>query len=365
MLESSFPGKHRVRSEDFTFLESPHPYGVLPSGNKIYDDVQTPETARNSLVLGSLSDEDWNHALSFCDASDLARIAQTCRYFYVIAHQPELWRDLVLRGKANGLIEKMEGSWKDTFVKTFHPDEFKLPHRPIQVPGIYSDFLYRLHSCRAFSLPESWYDSEYGNVDVVPAGEMTTQRFLENYEERNVPVLIRGAAHDWDCSEKWKDTSYCLQKTKGRSFRATSGVAPLPANFTLESYLEYCKFDNLEEAPLYLFDRTALAPGSPLWHDYMEGLKSACPYWDPTSDEVYHDLFKVLGEGKRPDHTWIIVGPKRSGSVFHIDVRVHTMNQLLLISILSQSFLFISQMLHMHGMRRLLDASVGFSIHQG
>ena len=30
------------------------------------------------------------------------------------------------------------------------------------------------------------------------------------------------------------------------------------------------------------------------------------------------DLFKVLGD-KRPDFQWLIVGPKRSGSTFHID----------------------------------------------
>jgi len=32
-----------------------------------------------------------------------------------------------------------------------------------------------------------------------------------------------------------------------------------------------------------------------------------------------HDLFSFLGEEKRPDYCWIIAGPKRSGSSFHID----------------------------------------------
>jgi hypothetical protein len=64
-----------------------------------------------------------------------------------------------------------------------------------------------------------------------------------------------------------------------------------------------------------------LKPGSVLWKDYMHDLQRTCPYWDPERDdeEVGHDLFRMLDEGRRPDHTWMIVGPKRSGSVFHID----------------------------------------------
>eukprot|EP00121_Abeoforma_whisleri_P011383 Awhi_evm1s10495 len=30
------------------------------------------------------------------------------------------------------------------------------------------------------------------------------------------------------------------------------------------------------------------------------------------------DLFQILGD-QRPDYRWIIVGPERSGSTFHID----------------------------------------------
>lgn len=31
------------------------------------------------------------------------------------------------------------------------------------------------------------------------------------------------------------------------------------------------------------------------------------------------DLFEVLGEDERPDYRWLIVGPRRSGSSFHVD----------------------------------------------
>ncbi|KAJ1566924.1 hypothetical protein HK096_011598, partial [Nowakowskiella sp. JEL0078] len=60
-----------------------------------------------------------------------------------------------------------------------------------------------------------------------------------------------------------------------------------------------------EESPLYLFDkffphRTSLA------NEY-------------TVPEYFsEDLFKILGD-QRPDYRWLIIGPKKSGSTFHID----------------------------------------------
>jgi Cupin-like domain len=170
------------------------------------------------------------------------------------------------------------------------------------------------------------------------------ERFVQEFEIPNRPVLIQGAAKEWSAFEKWNaDPSYCARHTAHQTFRATSGVAPEPAQFTWQSYLEYCGgiHDDgeggghryvvrdasrlLEEGPLYLFDRQALQPNSVLWKDYMYDLQRTCPYWDPerrvkvSNDTVGHDLFGLLGEGRRPDHTWLIVGPKRSGSVFHID----------------------------------------------
>jgi hypothetical protein len=51
----------------------------------------------------------------------------------------------------------------------------------------------------------------------------------------------------------------------------------------------------------------------------MPDLQKSCPYWDPKRRaETGHDLFDILGEGQRPDHTWLIVGPQRSGGL-HID----------------------------------------------
>jgi hypothetical protein len=77
-------------------------------------------------------------------------------------------------------------------------------------------------------------------------------------------------------------------------------------DLTLNEYAVYLKSGCREEAPLYLFDKKFTETCSGLRDEF------ATPsYFD-------EDLFQILGR-KRPDHRWIIIGPTRSGSTFHID----------------------------------------------
>lgn len=187
-------------------------------------------------------------------------------------------------------------------------------HEPVAMKGIYSDTFFRSWLCRSFALQDSWLN--VNNVKVEEAATLTTEHFLSQYEEKNVPVVVRGGTKSWPASKKW-DKEYLTKETNNITFRATSGVAPLPANFTLESYAKYCD-SATEEAPLYLFDRTFAQTCPKLLEDFYGALKTSCPFFD---DEAAHghDLFSLFGKGKRPDHRWIIIGPKRSGSSFHID----------------------------------------------
>ncbi|GKZ00469.1 hypothetical protein MPSEU_000999400 [Mayamaea pseudoterrestris] len=309
-----------VSSTDFCTIQ-PHLYGVLPSGNRLFDQAAA-ESKDFSSPNQLLSDECWYNALEYCDGASLARVGQSCKYFYVVSHEPSLWRDLVLR--INQVITKAGPTWKDCYVGMQNQKHFVL-HKPLRVRGIYSDYLHRLHACRSFSIPQQWLeqnDSENLNnalIDRVHYKSMTIERFEREYEAKNRPVVIQGGCKSWRAFKRWTDQDYLLQKTNGRTFRATSGTAPLSANFTFQAYQEYCRSESLEEGPVYLFDRTALQPRSVLWKDYMLDLQRDCPYWDPERTDTTHDLFKVLGEGRRPDHTWLICGPRRSGSVFHID----------------------------------------------
>lgn len=336
MVELKRRRRQRVRLEDFLSLEESHPYGCLPGGNQFFlndDDHGSTAQSRRKVVAGMeerkwCNDELWQGILGFCDAQTLGRVTASSKYLYVAGHQPELWRDLVLRrcdqekrvvdvASAESSIQ----SWKDMYRVLFTGNSSG-SHKPICIEGIFSDEYYRTHRCRSFSIPKCWLDPALTRIeDTVPCisiESMTPQVFLEEYEERNQPVILQAAAKSTTAYQKWIDPTY-LPSTNmpNKSFRTTSGAAPLPANFSLQTYQTYSSFSYLEESPMYLFDRTAL--DNITWHDdFFPEFYENCPFWDPSAN-YGHDLLQHLGASKRPDHTWLIMGPKRSGSVFHIE----------------------------------------------
>lgn len=270
---------------DFTCVE-PHPYGVLPGGNAYF------QTTSASSRQTPFNEQIWQHVLSFCDGATLSRVVQTCRDWYVAGHQPELWRDLVLRQYGEKL-DSFQGSWKDTYVLK-RIGTLERPHVPMVVTGVYSEDYYRTHLCRSFPIPSSW-QTVGGNVERISTKAGCD--FLDRYEHQNQPVVLAGVARQWQATNKWKDMNYLNSVTQNRTFRATSGAAPLPCNFTTLAYHQYCQSTWIEEAPLYLFDRTALLDG-PLKDDYYADLQTTCPFWDPAKPP--HDLFQYLGDSGRP-----------------------------------------------------------------
>lgn len=289
-----------------------HPYGALPYGNIF----MTGSDAVRHYGLGNLkilNDDQIISVFQFLDGQSLAKLVQTSRFNYVAGHHDELWRDLTLRRDGESGID-FEYTWRDTYVKSESNCECTVKHSPIQMDGIYSDIFFRSWLCRSFELRDEWLS--VNNVAIEDVEQLNVERFLADYEEKNTPLIIKGATASWKAVKKW-DREYLIEQTKHTSFRATSGAAPLPAQFSMKSYFKYCD-SAAEEAPLYLFDRTFSESCSQLLEDYVNDLKKTCPYFD---DEAAHghDLFSLLGNGKRPDHRWIIIGPKRSGSSFHID----------------------------------------------
>lgn len=303
------PGcKHSEQSLGTLFS---HQYGALPFGNIFMSG--SDEVRRKGLGhLRILNDEQVISVFQFLDGRSLANIIQTSRFNYVAGHHDELWRDLTLRRDGESGIN-FECTWKDTYVKAASIKKY-VKHCPIAMDGIYSDIFFRSWFCRSFDLQEEWLS--VNNVPKEDVEHLSLERFLQEYEGKNYPVIIKGATTSWQAFQKW-DHQYLIEQTKGIMFRATSGAAPLPAQFTMEMYAKYCD-SAAEEAPLYLFDRAFSDSCPQLLQDYLSDLKRTCPYFDDQSTHG-HDLFSLLGKGKRPDHRWIIIGPKRSGSSFHID----------------------------------------------
>ncbi len=176
--------------------------------------------------------------------------------------------------------------------------------------------------CRSFAFDSTWWNTSSNNVSWEHVSNLDTQSFLSKYEHPNIPVIIEDATKSWPALHKWTSDDYLIQKTMGSSYRATSGSAPYPAQFTMKSYFQYCKSTaaRLVEAPLYLFDRSFALQTPDLHQDYFSALQQSCPYLSSTHSSHGHDLFRLLGDDdRRPDYKWIIVGPQRSGSNFHVD----------------------------------------------
>lgn len=320
-----------------TFTSSAHPYGVKPQGNAFFASNSSLQVRANGLgsSFRRLKDETLIDMLSFFSSGDLARMSSTSRGMYVFCHHSDLWRDLVLRTWPNHPVNYIR-TWKESYMSAYRRGvEMKESngvicginsdplHKPIAVDGIFSSILYRAWSCHSCDLATACPGFfQFNDIDRVEASELTIDEFITRYEIPNKPVVVTKAVNDWPALQKWSPEYLASLEKEPQLFRATSATAPLAANFTLEGYFQYAR-QSQEEAPLYLFERDFATKIPSLEHDYD------VPRF--FRDEESHraeggsqrskrtDLFSVLGKDARPDYRWLICGPKKSGSIFHID----------------------------------------------
>ncbi|GIL47321.1 hypothetical protein Vafri_4169, partial [Volvox africanus] len=169
------------------------------------------------------------------------------------------------------------------------------PQRYLRVRGFYSDLLYQPWFCATLKLPHEWLAVD--NID--RRRGLTPEQFRREYEIPNRPVILTDAMSSWPATIKW-NRGYFAEVFGNRE--VIVGNMPMP--FT--TYLSYCS-SNRDEMPLYLFDKHFLAVAPSLESDYV------------VPSQFGEDLFGLLGEEGRPDYRWLILGPGRSGSSFHVD----------------------------------------------
>ena len=233
-------------------------------------------------------------------------MAQCSRILYVFCHSADLWRDLTLLTFKKGVT--FHQSWKDTFARMRGAT---IDHVPITMSGVYCNTLYRPWLCRYSDLDESCPGfSTHNDIDRRSAHSLSPSLFVSEYESKNIPVIITDLVSDWGALRRWSP-EYLSKCCGNRLFRATSATAADAAYFTMEEYWKYASAAS-EEAPLYLFERD-FAKVQGLQDDYK-----VPPHFSAEADHG-SDLFSLLGAERRPDHKWLVIGPKRSGSIFHID----------------------------------------------
>ena len=129
--------------------------------------------------------------------------------------------------------------------------------------------------------------------------DLTAQAFTSDWT--GSPFILTSPVKRWPLYSYWSVETLLNQYSQVR-FRAEA------VDWPLNTYVQYMR-DNVDESPLYLFDRS--------FHSKM--LLSEGPNGDYQAPSCFGmDLFSVLGP-QRPDHRWLIMGPARSGSTFHKD----------------------------------------------
>lgn len=294
-------------------LEYPSPYGVKPEGCAWMDSLNdgTLRPARNASGMGpwaGLSDDLMLYVLGFMDGSELATLSTASRGLYAFAHHTDLWRSLTL-GRFKGDF-RYANDWKSTWVNATlaaagRPPSTPYVHRPLAVKGFYSDLLFKHHSCAAAEIPTEWH-ARHNTIPRVSARELTVGQFVERYEKPNIPVIITDVVTQWPGFGKW--IPGFLAARHGQAKFHCGGYT-----MTLADYFAYCEgVSGRDDRPLYLFERNWLQAAPEMGAEF-----SPPEYFADDLSALLAPPFSA--EDDRPDHRWMIAGPRKSGSTFHKD----------------------------------------------
>ena len=180
------------------------------------------------------------------------------------------------------------------------------------MPGAESGAAAERASCRKRPFSEASTDAatpdldprwlERSNVERRPASGLTKSEFVEKYETPGVPVIVTGVVPQWRAFREWTPERLAARFGDVRFRVSATHEAPLV------DFLSYAASPRCEEAarPEYLFDRDFAVKCPQMEEEFC------------VPEYFSDDLMGLLGPD-RPDYRWLIIGPRRSGSSFHVD----------------------------------------------
>lgn len=275
---------------------------VRPSGNELLEGGGGGGSVRSAGlgVLSVLSDQLLVEVLSYLPGEALFTLSAVSRALYAFSCYEDLWRTLVLSEYKGDFTYFF--SWRSTFAacrgSAFHAA--RAGGAAAHARGIYSDLLHHAHRCASARVEGPWLA-----FDNLPrfSGCPGVAEFEAQWEGPNLPCVLKGAAAGrWPGFEAGAWSAQALEASYGRLAFHCAGFS-----MTLAAYLRYCSHSS-EDNPLYLFDK-----------EFAVKVPALGTYCVPEVFGKGRDLFEVLGEGARPDYRWLIIGGKKSGSVFHQD----------------------------------------------
>jgi len=230
------------------------------------------------------------------DRSSLLKIGHTCKFFYAFCHSEELWKAIFLQfSMKDDRPVRWAGSWRSTVLGL--PDGHETR---VDCSNVFSDVLHRPFACSNIQLAQ--YTSKIPKANQIRRFDnLTYEEFADHWTRE--PFILSKCIQDWPVTSRWTIDSL-LRDYAEVEFRAEA------VDWTFSTYCRYMSH-NLDESPLYLFDRSFAEK-----MNIKVGREADAAYWRP---ECFGpDFFEVLGD-ERPAHRWLIVGPERSGSTFHKD----------------------------------------------
>ncbi|KAJ3095383.1 hypothetical protein HDU97_007006, partial [Phlyctochytrium planicorne] len=294
----------------------PHPYGIQPLGNRLFDSNEIRDVRPEGLGFFAPLEDEMILSLflmndSLIDARDLCRLSMCSKAMYVLTCVDEIWRQRTIAGFGGKFGDTFGLSWRDQFRQRaceigwngvrIRDRESLHPLVPIRVKGFYSDYLFSSWRCGSIPLDKLCRTDAPDTID--RRSNLTVEDFIKEYSEPNKPVILTDVISSWPAFKTWT-LDYLVRVCGDVDFRAEAVDLPLKA---YASYSARCSQSggSFEESPLYLFDRH-FATRTVLSNDYT------------IPSYFSEDLFSVFGK-ERPDYRWLILGPPRSGSTFHID----------------------------------------------
>ncbi|EGV60511.1 hypothetical protein CANTEDRAFT_110235 [Yamadazyma tenuis ATCC 10573] len=274
---------------------SKHPFGVKPQGNALLEDPRMTYALRKQSLgdLSVLSDDCLMYLLDFIDdIESLKQLMATSKYLFVFTNDEDLWKKRYTSQNKKEQL-KWRGSWKRS-VLGWNNDI-------IVNVDLNSEVIYR-----PFQVANIVYESLFHNL---VEAEMNNKKLSIN-EEGRIPRFAKISQKQFDDIEtpfiltdhKWPQWTLEELNSKYGSIKFQQEAVKWP----LSTFIEYLQ-SNKDENPLYLFDCRSEA---------MTELRKQ--YQAEIPQVFQEDYFKLLGN-HRPDHSWLIVGSKRSGSTFHKD----------------------------------------------
>ena len=292
--------------DDDSNVDPPHPLGVLPAGNFLWDSTQAGFIDARRLGLGILShldDEAMLNVLEYLDGRSLCLFGGASRVAYAFATHDDTWRALVLRSEPPWDFT-FTGSWRGTgIIRASSSSAAVLVTPPFSRCGLYSATLFHAHRSATARIRREW--GEFDNLPRPDVEKTTAFDFRADFELGvGRPALLVGAVKGrwpgWAPNGGGAWSGPAIVAKYGSESLHAGGFDP-----TIAAYAAYAAGDSGDQA-MYIFDAE--------FADKVPGLGSySVPPAFPT------DLFALLHPQDRPHYRWLIMGPKKSGSVFHQD----------------------------------------------